>query len=125
MRPIISLEALTKCWNEVFRIHDEDISNLKEIYNAGNYCRSKEKREAPYEMDETYQKCNRTFSEWLKQLLEDKKKMTSISIKVAKKEGKDQYLTMEKAKTNLVYPEESPEVLQTRRTSLSYRRKQF
>ena len=47
--------------NSMFRTRDEGTSILGERYNAGNNCRSKEKREAPYAVDGRHQKCNWTL----------------------------------------------------------------
>ena len=47
--------------NTTFRIRDEGTSILGGRYNAGNNCRSKEEREAPYAVDGRHQKCNWTL----------------------------------------------------------------
>jgi hypothetical protein len=62
VKPNISLEAITKnAENAIFRTRDEGTSILGERYNAGNNCRRKEEREAPYAVD-ARQKCNWTLS---------------------------------------------------------------
>ena len=48
--------------NAIFRTRDEGTLIPGEIYNAANNCRSKGKREAPYEVDRRHQKCNWTLS---------------------------------------------------------------
>ena len=48
--------------NSIFCTHDESTSILGVRYNAGNNCRSKEEREAPYAVDGRHYKCNWTLS---------------------------------------------------------------
>ena len=48
------------------------------MYNAGNNCRRKEKKEALYAMDGRHQKCNWTLSKRLNQLVKDRKKWNSL-----------------------------------------------
>ena len=45
----------------IFRTHDAGTSILGERYNAGNNCRSKVERDAPYAVDGRHQKCNWTL----------------------------------------------------------------
>ena len=51
VRTNILLEANKNAENAIFRTRDEGTSILGERYNAGNNCRNKEEREAPYAVD--------------------------------------------------------------------------
>ena len=79
VRPSISLEAITKAENAIFRTRDESTSIFGERYNAGNNWRSKEQREAPYAVDGLHQKCTWTLGKWLKSVRERQEKVEIIS----------------------------------------------
>jgi hypothetical protein len=52
---VLSKHFVTSCEGNaesaIFRTRDEGKSVLGEIYNVGNHCRGKEKRDVPYKVD--------------------------------------------------------------------------